>query len=393
MTVKIEQLAAQDASKLETVRSKASVDAGSPPREVLRRKTKIDAPSIAADVAAVKDPTTQASLIASAWRGGVDALIDAGILMMESLRAFANDADQLDAFITGLVDVHLLTPREARLRLVSPKLVKLRAIGECADFLRRKEIAPYLGPGYSTVYQLIVLYRTLPEGDDEQRVKRLLGILENCPGEITRDYLSEETDHLKQSQKASKSKREAQPATSGQTAIDAAADGTAKDLADTSQQVDLVLLTPRERDLKRLATNYADDDTLKTRLPLVQALQQSDNLAAVVVARELDLPLIVDRLLPLCGFGRPSRILLAQQPKSLDVTDAEIVVIAERGESMLSLPGDGVWLDDAGKLNPLAVATRLYPEATRKLHLFAPARTEGWRSIIGDDTWAEEQSR
>jgi hypothetical protein len=368
-------------------RSKPSVDTGSS-RKFLRRKTKAGAPSIAASAAADKDPAAQALLIAAAWRGGVDAVINAGILMMQSLQAFGDDPERLDAFIAGLVEARLLTPNEARLRLVSPKLVKLRTIGEHADFLRRKEIAPYLVPSYSTIYQLIVLFRTLPEGDPEQKVNRLIGILEGCPGEITREYLSDETDRLKRSLKSYKAKQ----AAVNQTAAESAAGDTIRDLAQTQQHFELVLLTPSERDLKRLGDNYADDDTLKRCLPLVQALQQNVNLAAVVVARECELPVIVDRLLPLCGFARPSRVLLARQPKSPDVTDAEIVIVAERGKVRLDLPRDGVWLDEAGTINPSAIAARLYPDAARKLHVFATARMEGWTSMIGDDSWAEEPS-
>jgi hypothetical protein len=368
-------------------RSEPSVDTGSP-RKFLRRKTKAGAPSIAADAAADKDPAAQASLIATAWRGGVDAVINAGVLMMESLRAFGDDPERLDAFMNGLVAVHVLTPKEARLRLVSPKLVKLRTIGEHEDFLRRKEIASYLGPSYSTIYQLIVVFRTLPEGDDEQRVKRLVGILEGCPDEITREYLSDETNRLKQTRKADKAKQ----AAVNQTAAESAAGETIRDLAQTQQQFKLVLLTPRERDLKRLSDNYADGDTLKRCLPLVQALQQSDSVSVIIVARVFDLPVIVDRLLPLCGFARPSRVLLARQPKSPDVTDAEIVIIAERGKVRLDLPRDGVWLDEEGTINASAIAARLYPDAARKLHVFAAARTEGWTSMIGDDSWAEEPS-
>ncbi len=48
----------------------------SPPGEVLRRKTRTDAPSIAADTAAEKDLAAQASLMAAGWRDGVDAVIE-----------------------------------------------------------------------------------------------------------------------------------------------------------------------------------------------------------------------------------------------------------------------------------------------------------------------------
>ena len=51
-----------------------------------------------------------------------------------------------------------------------------------------------------------------------------------------------------------------------------------------------------------------------------------------------------------------------------------------------------MWLDEEGTINASAIAARLYPDAARKLHVFAAARTEGWTSMIGDDSWAEEPS-
>ena len=74
----------------------------------------------------------------------------------------------------------MLTAKEAKLGLNSPKLIKLRLIGEHKDFLRREDIARFLGPSYSTIYQLIVLYGELPKGDDEEKVERLAGIVEDA---------------------------------------------------------------------------------------------------------------------------------------------------------------------------------------------------------------------
>jgi len=103
-------------------------------------------------------------------------------------------------------------------------------------------------------------------------------------------------------------------------------------------------------------------------------------------------PVIENKLLPLCGFRRLSRVLLAQRPTSPDITDAEIIIMAERGKMRLSPPEDGGWLDDAGPIDSLAIAARLCPDASSRLQVFAPAQADGWRCLVGDDSWAEVPS-
>lgn len=367
-----------------------------PLRRVLRRKTRSDATSVVADAAAHKHPATQASLIATAWRGGVHAVIDAGTLMTESLRAFRDDPQHLDAFVAGLVAVDLLTSREARLGLRSPKLVKLNAIGENADLLRRAEITPYLAPSYSTIYQLTVLFGQM-EGEHEDKVRRLVGIVKNCPGEVTRDYLGDETDRLKQSRKSKQTKpgpgRSEQAHQSGpESAVSGKVADTPSGHVDSHREFDLAVLTPTEQDFRTLGRDYADGTTLEQSLPRVRVLQHNDDLALVVSGREADFPVIVERLLPLCGFRRVSKVLLARKPGTWDITDAEILVVAERGGMRFAWPQDSGWADGSGEIDVLAIANRLYPRAQRKLHVFAPALAEGWTSFVGADSWTEEPS-
>jgi hypothetical protein len=109
----------------------------------------------------------------------------------------------------------------------------------------------------------------------------------------------------------------------------------------------------------------------------------------VIVAREADRPVIADRLLPLCGprVSGVSRVLLVRRPASPDITDAEVIIIAHRRDVQPCMPENGVWFDDAGPFDPLAVAEGFCPGAARKAHVFAPARTEGWACLVGDDSW------
>ena len=72
------------------------------------------------------------------------------------------------------------------------------------------------------------------------------------------------------------------------------------------------------------------------------------------------------------------------------VTDAEVLITAERGEMQLS-PSEA-WLNDAERIDAPTMAARLYPLTSRRLHVFAAAHTDGWHCLVGNDSWVEEPS-
>jgi hypothetical protein len=155
------------------------------------------------------------------------------------------------------------------------------------------------------------------------------------------------------------------------------------ELYGTDNRFDLVVLTPSKDDLARLRD--ANLDKLGECLPVRKHVQE---VAAIVIAAEVtELPVVIERLLPLCGFNRPKRILLLGRPASPDVIDAKVLVTAERGDIAFREPPK-VWLD-AGD-DPIDVAEGLY-EASNTLHLFAAANTKKTddprRVIVGDDSW------
>jgi hypothetical protein len=161
------------------------------------------------------------------------------------------------------------------------------------------------------------------------------------------------------------------------------------DLWGTDERFDLVVLTPSESDLKLLRADYADPERLKKCLPLHEQLEK-EAAAVIIITRLRELP-VMAKVLPFWGFSRPPRILLARGPKSPDVTDAEVLIAAERGDIEFNAPED--WPDDA---DPIEIAQRFYRDASsRPLHLFATpeaAKAEANKSrrvIIGDDSWLE----
>jgi hypothetical protein len=255
------------------------------------------------------DPKTEGRLAANDWHGSVKSLISACVRIRRVILTGRVDQAYLQALLTALVDGRVLSKAEARLGLAAPKLSKLIKIGQGADLLRRSEIAPFLMPSYTTIYQLVVLSETLPDGHEEQKAEALVRILAACPGEISREYLIEETRRLKRARNVAKAvngiRLPERPPTEPKP----------RDLLEAGEQFDLLLLTPSKSDLGLLRTDYSDG-TLERCLPLYKLIRESA--AAVIAAQIADLPLIGNVLLPLCGFssreGRPLRMF--PKPKS-----------------------------------------------------------------------------
>jgi hypothetical protein len=154
----------------------------------------------------------------------------------------------------------------------------------------------------------------------------------------------------------------------------------------TDKRFDLVVLTPGKDELARLRD--ASLDKLDECLPVRRHVEE---MAAVVIAAKVtDLPVVIERLLPLCGFNRPKRILLARRPESPDVIGAKVLVTAERGDIAFRAPPE-IWLDDAD--DPIDVAEKLYGGASSTLHLFAAAKAKKAKAnerrcvIVGDESW------
>jgi hypothetical protein len=148
------------------------------------------------------------------------------------------------------------------------------------------------------------------------------------------------------------------------------------------ERFDLVLLIPSKRDLKLLLSDYAEQEkTLRRCLPLHQVMVQ--DVAVIIAAKISDLPAITD-VLTIYGFKRPSRVLLAGRPDGADVTDAEVLIIIERGDIGFSEPKGG-WLNGDDLVE---IARELYPDVSSSLLVFGSTKADGWRCR----SWAEMPS-
>jgi hypothetical protein len=314
------------------------------------------------------DAAAEATLVVRGFRSGVRAVIDACVRTNDTIRRFSDDPDSIDAFLAVLADGNVISRNEARLGKASPKLVKLCTIGAHCGLLCREEVFQYLEPGYTVLYQVIVLYNTL-QGDENGRFEKLVQILreERIP---SREALSDRTAAAKRAKRSLGSAL--------------AAGDSSRPEGDISHSLDLVLLTPDQRDFSRLNENYIDPPRF---CQLAHSLL-AEEATAVVVARLTDLPLIENKLLPVLGFPGPSHVLLVREPIEANVTDAEIVVIADRKETPTA--PEFSWLSSDESLDARLVADQLAPDAKRKLHLFAqegPVESGGWLLVIGNSNW------
>jgi hypothetical protein len=322
-----------------------------------------------------KDPYGQATAVAEAWGASVHAIIRTGMLIAESLHAFAGDPDRLDAFIIALVEKGVLTPHEARRRHLAPKLVKLRTIGEHQKLLTSSQLAAFLVPSYTTLYQLTVVYGRLPEADEQQRIARLVKIIEGAPDEITRDFLINESARLNK----------------GHRAVAAIVGGLATADAEIAPQgqPQLVLITPDRADERAITMPYATADGLDSRLPIMKDLRDRDETALVLITTVSAMPLVADALLTLGGFNcRDARYFLSRPPTSAEIGDETLIVVADRGGLRVDAPD--VWLNTAEADDPRAIAAKLYPDIASRLHVFARDHARGWKCIVGAQNWREE---
>jgi hypothetical protein len=89
----------------------------------------------------------------------------------------------------------------------------------------------------------------------------------------------------------------------------------------------------------------------------------------------------------MCGFEGMSRFFLIREPLDADVTHAEIAVLAKRGPRDDAIKEEFEWFPRGEALDAALLWSRLAPNATRKLHLFASEKRNGWTSIIGEANW------
>lgn len=326
--------------------------------------------------------------LAAEWHRGTGSLLRLCLGVKNGYVAYEKNKALLDAFLAPLVEADVFTAEEAILGRSASKISMFCQIAEHEQLLKAQGIARHLMSGYTIVYQACVIFKQL-KGDEAQRTAELERILAACPEDGARDYLLGVTRRLKRDAAAERHPRR----TEVQSAGNAPPVTTLRALMGEGRRFDLIVLTPGD-DLRLLGDDYPEEvgqeeSTLASLLPIHRVA--AGDAVAIVAAPHRDFPIVTTRLLELCGFSRPSRVLLTRQNASRDITDADILVVAKRGAARLDLPGNS-WGGEGGVLEPLDVAARLCPDAARRLHLFASAQAQGWCCVRPEESWLERPS-
>jgi hypothetical protein len=319
----------------------------------------------------------EGALVVSGFRAGAQAVIGACVRILEVTTRFRDDPSAIDEFLAPLVDGKIISRSEARLGLASPKLSKLGAIGQHAEMLCREQVFRYLSPGYTVIYHVTVLFNVL-NGDEAHRFEQLVRELESL-SPLSREGLIARSKEIKRSKKGASTL----PSTSD-AENDRAASGPITNLETDCK---LVLFTPdRQRDLWRLSEDYVAEPEF---LRLGERL--AEDAVAVVIAQLADIPLIENKLLSIFRFSYVSQVCLVRTPSHADVTDAEVLIIVQRKQRDFAV--NFTWLSESDELEAKAIVEQLFPEAGKKLHLFASNGSDGlsgeWLSLVGNANWGE----
>ena len=330
----------------------------------------------------------EGTAVVAGLRSGVIATIDACVKTQEATIRFKSDKQAIDDFLTPLVEAKILSSSEARLGLASPKLSKLGKIGEYADLLRYEQIIRYFFQtgcsGYGPIYQVTVLLDQMPTdlGNDE-RVQRLVETLER--GQVdTLHAMRRLTKQFKDAKRGVSVKLPISVDASlpDQISVGETGDPPSVHVEDGS---DLVLAMPDRSDLRKLREGYVDPPRC---LQVGEAI--ADDAVVIVVAALSDLPVIENYFLPYFGFeGIAPRLFLSRLPAGPEVTEAQVIIVADRGSGDRARLSEIVWPAEGRAIDPLTLAAKWVPDATKKLALFASEDTDGWQSIVGDANWEQ----
>lgn len=324
------------------------------------------------------DPVIAGLQVVDLFRDSAKNYVEACVVIARVFERHDQSSRELATFIDVLIEAKVVSRREGNRGNRSSKLSKLRKIGENQDLLLHPGMSRCVELGYTVAYQACLLYDALPGSPDEKKAA-LVSQIENAQ-DLSKEFLVDETARIKAMGDAG----------SNAGPLPSSPDQSRNTPLLNLSGIDGLLATPSRKDIRILAETYADDATLFRCLPVHERV--ADDATLVVITKIIDIPTIATRLLPCCGFKRLTHVLLLRQPPSSEVTDFDVVIIANRGEVEPLLLTDWTWLEAKTTLDPISIANRILLNAERRVHMFASAETKDWQSLIGDAAWAEKPS-
>ena len=322
------------------------------------------------------DPVSEGNRIVELFARSAQEYVAACVLIKNMLKRFPHGTPEFTQFAEVLVSARHLSESEAARGAKSGKLSKLCKIGEYADVLLLPELLRCVEAGYTVAYQACLLHEALP-GELDTKTQALIEIVDSAP-DLTKEHLVGKT----------------QDAKAINTDIDDDQSNAEPDEPDILQQIaqqsiDLILATPPRETMRLLSETLSDHSALFRCLKFYELVAKEAVL--VVIAKIAGLPTIEAKLFPCCGFKRFAHVLLVRQPTSADIGGADVVIVGIRGSVQPILLTSDSWLSEKDEvLDPVAIAERLFPDAERKLHVFATERSDSWSTLIGDENWSEQ---
>ncbi|MDO8979268.1 MAG: hypothetical protein Q7V17_08565, partial [Afipia sp.] len=242
-----------------------------------------------------------------------------------------------------------------------------------------------LQPGYSCHYEFVLLVEEVEKG--QQGLDRVVEILSECDGEISRSWLTDRRKKLRSNLGLSEEPEEADdvvatidPNEAPSIQPDASDIHTAPEAAEPANRtVTALLITATDEQLVRFGKELADGATS----PCVRISGEIDANAVLLIDAMAATLLSMSTIISSLGFSRCARIGLLSDPDGNDMTKSRIMAVYVRGNIELAAFNHWQTGVDAAKL----AGQILDGVHGRHVHLFATAETDGWDSMVGDTNW------
>lgn len=324
----------------------------------------------------------------------VAGIVESTVAYSKGLMSFRADAEKLTEFLQALHEAKVLTEDEVKAGL-SPKsdsaASKMKKISEYADIIRDQRILSLLSPGYSVLYELVLLFQELERR--QQGVAHLRTRLMTSNGPVSRSWLKSQRAKLEAETAANSSKAtqadlpvvDASDAPSivsqsdGDTEIRVAQPTISAAEVDSAPIV-AVLLTVTSKDVVRLEKALRD----KADPCCLSLRDKIDNRSVLLVHANAATLTSMQAVVKSLGFDRCSRVGLVGELKGNDITSKNVMAIYVRG----GLKGISETVDWHAENDPIALANRIIAGIEgRRMHLLAKSQSEGWGALIGEANW------